>query len=342
VHKKHVSYVIKTAAGDCVRAGQVAATRAALSAWAGLIERPWIGALEATLFSGWIYDHLRPHAEQLQLAHPAMLEAITCSKKKNDRLDADKICDLLRCDLLPQCYLAPPELRELRRVLRYRNLLVGEAVRMKNKISGLLMEMGEPYDARRLHGKKYFSHYLDNLQDTPESVRELLRISRSNLELFERLQRRLLAGLQRQPLLKQRVERLQSIRGVGEVLALSWALEIAEVKRFSSLGQAVSYCGLCAAQRESAGKSYRGPLSKQRNKHLQRVLIEAAKLAPRWNPRLRQVRDRELERGHRNRATLAVARKLVAYLLAVDRSGQAFVEESRGAGRAAPHDIILK
>jgi transposase len=46
-----------------------------------------------------------------------------------------------------------------------------------------------------------------------------------------------------------------SIRGVGDVLALSWVLEIAEVKRFASLRQAVSYCGLCAAQRESAGKS---------------------------------------------------------------------------------------
>ncbi len=232
---------------------------------------------------------------------------------------------------MPQCYLAPPELRELRRVLRYRNLLVGEAVRMKNKISGLLMEMGEPYDARRLHGKKYFSQYMDSLENTPESVVELLRISRSSLELFERLQRRLLAGLQRQPLLKQRLERLQSIEGVGEVLALTWALETAEVERFSSIRQAVSYCGLCAAQRESAGKSYRGPLSKQRNKHLQRVLIEAAKLAPRWNQRLRQVRDRELERGHPNRATVAVARKLVAYLLAVDRSGQPFQKTALAA-----------
>jgi transposase len=114
-------------------------------------------------------------------------------------------------------------------------------------------------------------------------------------------------------------------------LALTWALEAAEVGRFSSIRQAVSYCGLCAAQRESAGKSYRGPLSKQRNKHLQRALIEAAKLAPRWSPRLRQLRDRELERGHRNRATVAVARKLVAYLLAVDRSGQPFVEPSLAA-----------
>ena len=155
VHKKHVSYVIKTATGDCVRAGQMAATRAALSAWAGSIERPWIGALEATLFSAWIYDHLQPYAKQLQLAHPAMLEAITCSKKKNDRLDADKICDLLRCELMPQRYLAPPELHELRRVLRYRHLLVGEAVRMKNKGSGRLMEVGKPYDARW----KNFSQY---------------------------------------------------------------------------------------------------------------------------------------------------------------------------------------
>ena len=331
VHKKHVSYVIKTAAGECIGAGQVAATRAALSTWAAAIERPWIGALEATLFSSWICDHLQPYAEQLQLAHPAMLQAITCSKKKNDRLDADKICDLLRCELLPRCYLAPPEIRDLRRVLRYRNLLVREAVRMKNKISGLLMEMGEPYDARRLHGKKYFCEYMGSLRDTPESVVELLRISRSNLELFERLQQRLLVGLKRQPLLQQRIERLKSIDGVGEILALSWALETAEVERFSSLRQAVSYCGLCAAQRESAGKSYRGPLSKQRNKHLQRALIEAAKLAPRWNRRLRQLRDRELERGHRNRATLAVARKLVAYLLAVDRSGQPFVEASLAA-----------
>ena len=61
------------------------------------------------------------------------------------------------------------------------------------------------------------------------------------------------------------------------------------------------------------------------SKHLQRVLIEAAKLAPRWNPQLHDVHERELTRGSRNRATLAVARKLVAYLRAVDTSGRAFV-----------------
>jgi len=86
----------------------------------------------------------------------------------------------------------------------------------------------------------------------------------------------------------------------------------------------MSYCGLTAALKSSAGKQQRGPISKQRNRWLQTTLIEAAKLAPRWNPQLAALHAREMERGHRNRATLAVARKLVAYLLAVDKSGQTF------------------
>ena len=57
---------------------------------------------------------------------------------------------------------------------------------------------------------------------------------------------------------------------------------------------------------------------------MQTVLIEAAKLAPRWNPQLTEVHERELGRGNRNRATLAVARKLVAFMMAVDKSGKSF------------------
>ncbi len=170
-------------------------------------------------------------------------------------------------------------------------------------------------------GKRYFYQLLDSLEDTPESAIELLALSRGMLETFQELEKRLLKGLTRHRLLAERVERLQSIRGVGQVTALTWALEIAEAERFSSVRRAVSYCGLCAAERESAGKTQRRPLSKQRNKHLQTVLIEAAKLAPRFNLELKAVHERELAHGSRNRATLAVARKLVAYLLAVDRSG---------------------
>jgi transposase len=217
-------------------------------------------------------------------------------------------------------------------MLRYRNLVVRQAVQMKNRMSGMLMEVGAPYNKQKLHGKQYFHELLEQLEEVPETVKDLLRLSRGALDSFEATQEQLLARLQKEPLLKSRVERLRKIRGVGEVTALTWVLEVGEPQRFSSIAHAVSYCGLTSALVSSADKQQRGPISKQRNAHLQTVLVEAAKLAPRWNPQLAAVHDREVARGHRNRATLAVARKLVAYLLAVDRSGQPF-EVGRGATR---------
>lgn len=330
VHKKSISWCAKRADGTLHSQGKVAANRRSLGDWAGSLGEPWIGAMEATLFTGWIYDYLKPRAAQLKVAHPLMLRAIAASKKKNDKIDASKIADCLRADLLPECYMAPSEIREMRRELRFRNLLVGEAVKMKNKISGVLMEVGAEYDGDRLHGKKYFDELLGSLEDevAPRSVQRMLKTSRAHMELFQAGSKSLIKKLQDDPRLKQRVQRLQTIRGVGETLALTWALEVGDPKRFGRIGQAMSYCGLTSAQSESAGINKRGPISKQRNKHLQKMLIEAAKIAPRWNERCRAVHERELAKGNRNRATLAVARKLVAYLMAVDTSGKDFEERA--------------
>ena len=153
-------------------------------------------------------------------------------------------------------------------------------------------------------------------------------MSRSHLEIFSTGEKFLVGSLHADSRLKARVSRLESIPGVGQVVGLTWALEIADPHRFSSVGRAQSYCGLTSAHRKSAGVAKRGPISRQRNKHLQTMLIEAAKLAPRWSARLEQLHERELARGNRNRATLAVARKLVAWLLAVDKSGKPFEERA--------------
>jgi transposase len=195
---------------------------------------------------------------------------------------------------------------------------------MQNKMAGLLMESGTAFDKQKLHQKRYFSDLMKSLEEVPQSVKDLLRMSRGSMELFESTQKQLIERLLNEPALEQRVERLMSILAVGPITALTWALEIADPHRFSSIADAVSYCGLSAAFRSSAGKQQRGPISKQRNAWLQTVLIEAAKLAPRWNPQLAALHAHTLQRGHANRATLQVARKLVAYLLAVDKSGQPF------------------
>ena len=330
VHKKIIAFCVKQVDGKIISQGTIDANRRALGRWVKTLTFPWEGALEATIFTGWIYDFLRNYTSDIKVAHPQMLEAITVAKKKNDISDAEKLADLLRCNLLPECYIQPKEVRELRRVLRYRTLIMRQIIRMKNKISGLLMEEGIEYEGRKLHTKRYFFNLLEQIEIS-EELSQILKMSRECLEFLKSIEKELVAGLKVHPEIQQRLKRLRTIPGVGQITALTWILEIGDVHRFPNIKKAVSYCGLCSGQKESGGKQYRGPISKKRNKHLQTVLIEAAKFAPLWNKQLTEVYEREKKKGHRNRATLAVARKLVAYLLAVDKSGRAF--ELRDTGK---------
>ena len=162
----------------------------------------------------------------------------------------------------------------------------------------------------------------------------MLKLSREHILRSQKLERALLRSLERDPLLVERLKRLR-IPGVGPITALTWALEIGDVSRFQSVKQAISYCGLCSAERSSADKLVRMPISKQRNKHIQQTLVEAAKLAPRYSHELALVYERERQRGNKNRATLAVARKMVAYMLAVERRKQDFVPAEQLGGTAA-------
>jgi transposase len=161
-HKKTISYCVKDASGRICQEGKVGATRWELDIRIKTLPQPWTVAMEATIFTGWIYDHLKPHAADVKVAHPLMLRAIAAAKKKNDSIDAGKIADCLRCDFLPECYMAATEIRERRRTLRYRHLLVRQMVQMKNRVSGLLMETGVSHNKQRLHKVGYFPELLAN------------------------------------------------------------------------------------------------------------------------------------------------------------------------------------
>jgi transposase len=334
VHKRTISYCVKDAAGHVHQEGKIGATRLDLDNWIKTLPQPRMIAMEATIFTGWIYDHLLPHAEKVKVAHPLMLRAIAAAKKKNDRIDASKIADCLRCDFLPECHMASTEIRDRRRTLRYRNLVLRQMVQMKNRVSGLLMESGVSYDKQRLHKMGYFTELFATNEEISDSIRPLLRLGREHILRGQRLDRALTSSLERDPLLSERLRRLRTIPGVGPITALTWALEIGDYTRFQSVKNAISYCGLCSAEKSSADKVMRMPISKQRNKHIQHVLVEAAKMAPRYSHELALVREKELQRGDRNRATLAVARKMVAYMLAVDRRKQDFVPAEALADKA--------
>src|ERR1700678_528765 len=185
VHKKAISFCVKTADGQIVEEGRLQAERTVLRRWAAGRKQVWHGAMEATLFSAWIYDTLKPYAQQLSMGHPAKIKAITAGKKKSDTIDARTIADLVRCNLLPGCYVFSPELRDLRRLMRYRHMMVQQSVRMHNKTAGLLMESGVSFQKTKLQGKKYFADLIKSLEEVPESVKDLLLMSRAAKEVFE-------------------------------------------------------------------------------------------------------------------------------------------------------------
>src|SRR5450755_3771577 len=145
VHKKTISYCVKDAAGKIHQEGKIGSTRRELDAWIKTLPQPRMMAMEATIFTGWIYDHLLPHAEKVKVAHPLMLRAIAAAKRKNDKIDASKIADCLRCDFLPECYMTSTEIRDRRRTLRYRGLLV-KLLRSINRLPAQFQQRPDTVD----------------------------------------------------------------------------------------------------------------------------------------------------------------------------------------------------
>jgi len=140
-------------------------------------------------------------------------------------------------------------------VLRYRNLLVRP-----------LREAGVSYNQQKLHKVGYFQELLATNPDIDARLRPLLQLCRQTLVRLRKMEGALVRSLERDPLLVERVERLMTIPAVGPITGLTWALEEGAVKRFSSSKKAIRYCGLCGAEKSSAGIRKRTPISKQSNR----------------------------------------------------------------------------
>ena len=104
-------------------------------------------ALEATYGWEWLADVLQDAGYELHLAHPMRTKAIASARVKTDAVDARTLAQLLRADLLPEAYIAPRELRDLRDLLRHRVALTRMRSALKNRVSAILAKNGiqRPY-----------------------------------------------------------------------------------------------------------------------------------------------------------------------------------------------------
>src|SRR5499427_6610245 len=121
----------------------------------------------------------------------------------------------------------------------------------------LLMEAGVTYNKQKLHKTGYFRELLAGNPNIDSGLCSLLRQCREMVVRLGKMESALIHSLQQDPLLAERVERLMSIPGIGPITALTWALEIGEVQRISSIKKAISYCGLCGDEQRSANSVQR-------------------------------------------------------------------------------------
>jgi len=239
--------------------------------------------------------------------HPLRCKAIASARLKNDKVDAAILAQLLRADLLPEAWLAPPRVRQLRALLRHRASLVRLGTQLRNRIHAVAADHG--YDRSASYWTGPGRGWLAEL-DLPAASREIvgdcLAVIDGLAPVIDRIDGELHAHARADP----RVKVLRTLPGVGEFTALVMLAEIGDITRFGSARKLASWAGLTPTVRGSDLKVRHGHISKQGSAWLRWVMNQAAQTAKR-SPEFAASYAAIAKRRGKKIATIAVARKLL-------------------------------
>jgi transposase len=266
-------------------------------------------ALEATYGWEWLADLLEEAGYQLHLAHPLRTRAIAAARVKTDSVDARTLAQLLKADLLPEAYVAPRELRDLRDLLRHRVALTQMRTALKNRVHALLARQGVQQGYSNLFGGggRAFLAELE-LREPPR------RRLASLLALIDDLGREIDATtseVDQRARKDDRVAVLLQIPGIGRYTAMLLLAEVGDVARFRTARKLCAWAGLTPTIRSSDGKARLGHISKQGSRTLRWALVESAQKAALGGGPLRADFERIAKRRGRKIAKVAVARKIL-------------------------------
>ena len=283
--------------------------------------------VEATASYEWLVTLLDPLAERMVLAHPGKLRVIAESVKKSDKLDAQVLAEFLAMDLIPPAYRPSPREREHRVLVRHRVGMRRQVSRLKIKVRRVLANYNaDRRDLFTAAGWAYLKEVSATLSAADQFVLKQLRAALKHAEKqLKDAQVRLRQFAKKAPAREQEArELLRSAPGVGEVVSEVVLAELGQVSRFRSAKKMCAYSGLVPARRESAGKAKDLGISKQGSSFLRWVMVQAAwqaiRVSLKWQAVYEAIRQR---RGNR-KAIVAVARRLLAVLYTLLRTGQPY------------------
>ena len=254
---------------------------------------------ESTFNWYWLADACRERKLSFILGHALYLKAIHGGKVKNDKLDSEKLALLLRGGNFATAYAYPKELRATRDLLRQRT----HFVRLKSQILTHLQIVNHQHNLDAFEKTITYKSNRAGLSDRFDdpSVKASVDLDVRTADFLHDQIRQLELHIERSAKVDdpQTLFRLQTIPGVGRILAMTMLYEIHTIKRFATVGSFLSYCRLVKGSHTSAGKSYGSPGKKIGNAHLKWAFSEAVPLLKRCSPEARAFVDRiEKKRKH--------------------------------------------
>jgi len=291
--------------------------------WYRTLPVPSLIGLEATGNCEWFVELLQQLGHEVWIGDAAKIRASYVRKQKNDRRDAEHILTLLREKRFPRLWRPTAEQRDVRQLLIHRHKLVEMRARVKNALQHLAMNRGMQKKSRLWSqaGQRAFRELA--LPGWAGCRRQDL------LELLVYLDKKL-APLDRAAEELSQVDEvaclLRTQPGVGPITALAFAVTIGDASRFQRGKQVASYVGLIPREHSSGGKQRLGGISKQGNRFLRSLLVEAAQSAVRCDESLRRSYLHRCHSKPKGVAKVAAARKLAVRLYWMMRTRTAYPE----------------
>lgn len=271
--------------------------------------------LEATYGWYWAVDAVAMAGASVHLAHPLGVKAFAYRRVKNDVRDASDLADLLRMGRLPEAWIAPPATRELRELVRHRAKLVALPSHCKAEVHAVLAKCGVQVLMNDLFGVAG-TDLLDRLElPAPyaariESLRRIIEALQFEIDHFAGMARARLAG-------DPGYRAVQTIPGIGPVLAAVFLAETGDISRFGGPEQLTCWAGLTPKHHESDTHVHRGRITKQGSRLVRWAAVESVKSLP-GHTLVGGLRDRVADRRGANIGAVAAARRqteLVYYAL---------------------------
>jgi transposase len=274
--------------------------------------------LEATYGWYWAADVLDECGARVHLAHP-LGNNWGNRRVKNDERDATDLVDLLRMGRLAEGWIAPPPLRELRELIRYRAKLVHLRSNLKAQVHAVLAKEGITVSMTDLFGRSG-QHLLDEVhlgvayRTRVESLRDLIELFDRQIAMLEGETAPYFAG-------DLGYHAVQAIPGIGPVLASIFVAEIGDISRFASARHLCSWAGLTPTHRESDEKVRRGHITKQGSRLVRWAAVEAVSRQRGATPISRHHHQVGERRG-KQIGRVAAARKLLTLVYYGLRDGE--------------------